>query len=72
MHNIEIKVGFELEFQILKENTKKPGTFDPLENGPYCSLDSVDIHHDILMAIDDAFKSLNIEIELIHNECAPS
>ena len=75
---LEVKAGFELEFQILTSDSTCPNSDilsekrkNPVEFAPYASADGLDCHLEDIMAINEALDAAGIEVNLFHKECAP-
>ncbi|XP_024524915.1 protein fluG isoform X2 [Selaginella moellendorffii] len=66
--NLEIRVGFENEFYLLKPSKQGPLNWTGLDTTNYCSAISFDSSSHIMDDIYDSLKKLDIEVEQMHAE----
>lgn len=64
-YGLELRVGVEIEFILLKKDGTK---YEPIENGTYSTINALSLYEDDLLEINRQLKQAGIKVEQIHKE----
>jgi len=69
--DLELMVGFEVEFNLLKRNNGSPGLPPPIDTSVYCQTSAFDIAADVLRDMCSELTEMGQDVEQVHGESAP-